>query len=102
MAGEPASEDRSAVSEEGLELYGQFVENDYLVKAFSPRNTHSKLEWTIRVYRIGNDGEMPLSDTPIIEACVPIGHEPIFGFDAEDIHALEQGTDEILKALSDR
>jgi hypothetical protein len=76
-----------------LDLFGSFTENGYKVDAFMPRNSGQKRQWTVKVYKEGEED-------PSRVITIPMSHEPIFGVDIEDRAILEARVDEIMTELA--
>jgi hypothetical protein len=77
---------------EALDPYGSFVENGYRVEAFMPRNSEQPTQWTVKVFKEGEE-------EPLRIETIPMMHEPIFGVDIDDESALENKVAEIMLEL---
>lgn len=74
------------------DLFGSFTEGGFRIEAYMPANARQARQWTIKVYREGEE-------EPFREETLPMDYEPKFGVDVSDKAALEQATDRILKGL---
>lgn len=83
---------------DALDLYGTFSEGGYLVKAFMPVRPSQTRQWTIRVYEEGA-AIVEEEAEPLRERTIRMVHEPVFGPDASDVAALEDGVEELMREL---
>jgi hypothetical protein len=78
---------------DALDLFGSFTESGFKVDAYMPRNSQQALQWTVRVFKEGEDA-------PQREETIPMLHEPIFGVDVDDQATLEQRVDSLMQELT--
>lgn len=78
---------------EALDLYGSFVESGYKVDAYMPKSAAQARQWTVRIYKEGEDAVFR-------EVTIPMDYEPIFGVDVSDKYMLEKRTEEIMRELT--
>ena len=77
---------------EVLDLHRSFTVDSYRIDAFMPRNSSQPQQWTLKLYKAGED-------TPLRVETIPMLHEPIFGVDVDDIEALERRVGGIISEL---
>jgi len=77
-----------------LDLFGAFTENGYRVEAYMPRNAKQPTQWTIKVFREGEEGE------PIRVEIAPMIYAPVYGVDVGDKATLETRVEEIMQELT--
>ncbi len=78
---------------DALELFGSFAESGYKVEALMPLNSSQPRQWTVRIYK---DGE----EEVLREEVIPMIYEPVFGVDMEDQATLETRVDELMREIA--
>lgn len=73
-----------------MDLYGQFMEKGYRVKAFLPSSDREPLQFTLRI-SIGDELKHTLT--------LPMVYPPRFGVDVGDLQALEGVTQRLMALL---
>lgn len=76
-----------------LDHYGSHIVNGFRFELFMPAGPRHALQWTIKVYRSGEDSPFRI-DT------IPMAREPLFGVDVADLEALRFRVGALSRELS--
>lgn len=82
------------VNQTARSLYASVTEAGLGIDVFLPADAEAAQVWTLAIRKEAT-GDLIREDT------IPLTHDPIFGVDRDDIEALEDYTDALIKELGD-